>query len=541
MRAGALVQRAVALTCGLALVAGSAVAAATAASGAAVAAAGPTEPNIVMILTDDQPKGMMDAMPTVQAELAAKGTTYSNAIVPTSLCCPSRTSLLTGLYSSQSGVYGNFGPTQGGYDVFKLNGNEQRTLAAKMRDTEYSTGLFGKVMNGFNPQAGDPRPLGWDRMVAAVSIGDHYNYTASSDASVQPLEADQNAPQQIKRESQYSTPFFGERVTDFIRDVPADKPLFALYTPLAPHSPYQYEAKYANSGLSKSILKRDRALYEKDVSDKPFYVSYVKKWKKGKRKKWLKAWVNQTKMLRSVDDQIAEIIDTLRQEDRLDNTILIFTSDNGYHHGQQRLAFKNTPYPAATDVDLIVRMPNGPRGVVDNRLVTANIDVSATILKAADLPNSTSGVPLGNPINRSGVPLMASRERIERGLGRPAYCGFRTDTAAFIRYASGEEEYYDLSKDPAMMENVRWKKNYKARVSQLTELARDACQTVSFDYGTSFDRPFAGVAKNKKQAKKRTLDAARGKKNPNVKDKKNPNVKDKKKDKKNLTPSPRAG
>jgi len=535
MRAGALVQRAVALTCGLALVAGSAVAAATAAPGAA--AAGPTEPNIVMILTDDQPKGMMDAMPTVQAEIAAKGTTYSNAIVPTSLCCPSRSSLLTGLYSSQSGVYGNFGPTQGGYGVFKLNGNEQRTLAAKMRDTDYSTGLFGKVMNGFKLQPGAPRPMGWDRMVATVSVGDHYDYNASSDASVQPLEADQDAPQQIKHESQYSTPFFGERVTDFIRDVPADKPLFALYAPLAPHSPHQYEAKYANSGLSKSILKRDPALYEKNVTDKPFYISYTKKWKKGKKKRWLKTWVNQTKMLRSVDDQVAEIIETLRQENRLDNTVLIFTSDNGFHYGQQRLAFKNTPYPAATNVDLIVRLPDGPRGVVDNRLVTANIDVSATILKAAGLPNSTSGVPLGNPINRPGVPLMASRERIERGLGRPAYCGFRTDAAAFIRYASGEEEYYNLSKDPAMMKNVRWKKEYKARVSQLTGLARNACQTVSFDYGPSFDQPFAGVAKNKKQAKKRTLDAARGKKNPNDKEKDQKKDKGekqgKKKDKKN--------
>ena len=526
MSTGSLRLKVTAAISAIALASASIVAASVSASEAAET---PAEPNIVVILTDDQPEGMLDAMPTVQSEIAGKGTTYSNAIVPTSLCCPSRSSMLTGLYSNQTGVYGNFGPTQGGYPVFQLNGNESRTLATKLQDTNYSTGLFGKVMNGFDPAQGERRMLGWDRVVGASKIDDHYRYMVVQDAQQAPLESVPNAEQTLKPSSEHATEFYGKQTADFIRDVPADQPLLALYTPFAPHSPHQYDAKYANSGLSGSRVKNYQDFYEKDVSDKPFYVSYVKKWSKSKKKRWRAKWVAQTKMLRSVDDQVANIIDTLQEEGRLDNTVLIFTSDNGYHYGQNRLAHKNTPYRPATDVDLLVRTPSGPRGVTDDRLVTANVDVAATVLQASGVPNSTSGVPLGNNLTRAGVPMMASRERVERGLGRPAYCGFRTSGAVFIRYATGEEEYYNLNRDPYMSKNVRWKSKYDSAVGQLTSLARSGCSGVSLDYGTSFDTPYGGVAKSKKNAKKKTLKAARGRANPNDKPNKKPNKKPDKK------------
>ncbi len=484
----------------------------------AIAATIPDQPNIVMVFVDDQSKGMMDALPTVQSQIAAKGTTYSNAVVPTSLCCPSRTSLLTGLYSNQSGVFGNNPKMLGGYDVFKANGNEYRTLPVKMEQSDYVTGMFGKVMNGFDPQTGDARMPGWDRAILSSNIGSHYDYSVSSDAFPGELGMDPGALQQVERVSEYSTTFFGERVTEFIEEVPADKPLFALFTPMAPHSPYQFEDKYANAGLSATAFFNDPTLNEKKVKDKPHYVASRKRWSDQKVLEGAQSWVSQSKMLRSIDDQVAEIIATLRREDRLDNTILIYSSDNGYHFGQHRLSRKNTPYRSATDVDLIVRGPNIARGAIDNRLVTANIDVSATILRAAGLPNSTSGIPLGDPLTRAGIPMMASREK-NKVSERKAYCGFRTSNSVFIRYATGEEEFYRLGKDPYMLKNVRWKKKLKHKVRVITKQSRRVCTTVSADFGKSFDKPKGGLAKNKKQAKERKKAAAGKKKGKKAKKK----------------------
>jgi N-acetylglucosamine-6-sulfatase len=99
---------------------------------AAITPSRPTLPKIVLVLTDDQRRAALRHMPQVQKLLVDKGTQFSNAMVPTALCCPSRATILTGLYAHHRKVYGNGdagGPKLGGWPKFHSAGDEQHTIA----------------------------------------------------------------------------------------------------------------------------------------------------------------------------------------------------------------------------------------------------------------------------------------------------------------------------------------------------------------------------------------------------------------------------
>ncbi len=468
-------------------------------------------PNIVIILTDDQPKGMLATMPYLQSNIVPVSTYYSKAVVPTSVCCPSRSSLLTGLYSNQTGVFGVTPNKYGGDRVFDANGNQHRTIAVKLQNDGYATGLFGKYLNGYQPSAGTARPPGWNRwstITEGTGGGNKYtNYEFTADEPGLELADTSNAPTypQLSNGS-YSTTHMGDATTDFIKEVPAEKPLFAMYTPYAPHAPYTPEPKYAGTGVLPPWKKVPSL--EKDVSDKPRWVQKQPKKITMDGIAPRLVWQKQTATLRSVDDQIANIVNALKQTGRWENTLLVYTSDNGYAYGQNNVTNKNNPYRPASEVDLYVRYPNQDYRAANSNLVTPNIDVAATVLGAAGLPNSTSGLPLSSTNQRTGIPMMASRTGLKKGK-RPPYCGWRTANELFIRYGSKEEEYYNYDTDPGGKENLlriieqpakgkpakplppmtaEEKRNAK-RAGVLRRHAAAACTNLTPDFGPSFAKP----------------------------------------------------
>ncbi len=468
-------------------------------------------PNIVIILTDDQPKGMLATMPYLQSNIVPVSTYYSKAVVPTSVCCPSRSSLLTGLYSNQTGVFGVTPNKYGGDRVFDANGNQHRTIAVKLQNDGYATGLFGKYLNGYQPSAGTARPPGWNRwstITEGTGGGNKYtNYEFTADEPGLELADTSNAPTypQLSNGS-YSTTHMGDATTDFIKEVPAEKPLFAMYTPYAPHAPYTPEPKYAGTGVLPPWKKVPSL--EKDVSDKPRWVQKQPKKITMDGIAPRLVWQKQTATLRSVDDQIANIVNALKQTGRWENTLLVYTSDNGYAYGQNNVTNKNNPYRPASEVDLYVRYPNQDYRAANSNLVTPNIDVAATVLGAAGLPNSTSGLPLSSTNQRTGIPMMASRTGLKKGK-RPPYCGWRTANELFIRYGSKEEEYYNYDTDPGGKENLlriieqpakgkpakplppmtaEEKRNAK-RAEVLRRHAAAACTNLTPDFGPSFAKP----------------------------------------------------
>ena len=106
--------------------------------------------DVVLVLTDDQPIGTLQGMPEVNRLLAARGTSFPNAIVPTSLCCPSRTSLLTGKLATATGIYSNESETgYGGYPAVKAAGLENDTIATALDASGYRTAYFGKYLNEY--------------------------------------------------------------------------------------------------------------------------------------------------------------------------------------------------------------------------------------------------------------------------------------------------------------------------------------------------------------------------------------------------------
>jgi hypothetical protein len=189
----------------------------------------PTLPNIVMILTDDQTAEELNAtaMPTVSAELVGKGVTFPHGFVVNPLCCPSRTTILTGKYSHGTDVYDN-DPPHGGFSTF--GSQDQSTIATWLHGAGYATGLVGKYLNGY----ADTKyvPPGWDTWNALIvgdgGSGGYYDYTMSIDGK---------AEKHGSGESDYATDVLARDAATFIDGVPTDQPLFLYFSPHAPHAP----------------------------------------------------------------------------------------------------------------------------------------------------------------------------------------------------------------------------------------------------------------------------------------------------------------
>ncbi|MDZ4248727.1 MAG: sulfatase-like hydrolase/transferase [Candidatus Nanopelagicales bacterium] len=454
--------------------------------------------NVVVVLTDDQPKSMMEDMTAVRRQVAARGITYPNALVPESICCPSRSALLTGRLSDETGVYDNTrsGPP-GGYWAFRSNGNEKRTIAVALRKAGYRTGLFGKYFNEFGKYFTGKSPKGWSQFQAFTTTsrsGRYFSYPASTLKTKRQKrraasgKAVRNYSVRVLKK--YSTKHFGQQTVRFIKSTPRRKPLFALLTPYAPHSPFRAKQQHRSTLTDTRWWASDPSIMEQDVSDKPKYVTDQDPEEVLANNPLGSKYVRQRETLLSVDNQVRKIVKVLRRTGRLHRTLLVYTSDNGYLHGQHRLMRKFVPYRAATEVPLMIRYGNRtPVGLSDSRIAGANIDLSATIMAAAHVPWTSAGMSLIGTAKRTGLPLKAAAYSASPSVRRPPYCGWRTDQEAFVRYGSGEEEYYDYVSDPFELTNRADDPEVADRVAVLRSAARLACADVPPDFGPSFDEP----------------------------------------------------
>lgn len=441
--------------------------------------------DVVLILTDDQPVGTMGAMPRVNQRLAGRGTTFSNAVVPTSLCCPSRTSLLTGMLATKTGVYNNDSATgSGGYPAVRAAGLERNTIATTLDSAGYRTAYFGKYLNQYGHLYDGVAPPGWDvwRAFTTKRSGAYYKYGVTNGV----LHGQPPGPVKRQAVRKYSTTFFGREAARHIEAAPVDESLFTVFAPYAPHSPFKARKKYRGTSSTPGDYFTD-AVNESDVSDKPEYVRSqpVRDLIEGQP-----PGVNLAKQmdsLRSVDDEFERIYQAVKSSGRLGRTLFIYMSDNGYLHGEHRLDGKGYPYARSVNVPLVTRWGKERSGAVDPRLTVANTDVSATVLQAAGLPNTTDGASLLGDRNELGV-LLVGTESSTRA-PRPPYCAWRTREELYVRYGTGEEEFYDYRTDPWELLNRVGDPGYAARIGQLRGLTRSACSPVPPGYGPDFDYP----------------------------------------------------
>jgi arylsulfatase A-like enzyme len=413
----------------------------------------PRHPNIVFILSDDQRTNTMSVMPQVQRLLVDQGINFTNAVVSNSLCCPSRSTILTGNYSHTTHVYLNHGPDGGAAGFLKFH-DDRSTLAAWLQHAGYATGLFGKYLNGYHAPYVPP---GWTTFNAFNYSNVYYGGQVAENGVVH-----------VMPKTAYSTRYFGTMVTRFIKRQPRSKPFFVYYAPYTPHQPAIPETKYAHMkfpGLAKELFG-DPAYYPKDVSDAPHYVRHAPaRSPKGDAAAY-KFALHQLQSLQTLDDEVAKIVNVLKSTSRLQNTIIIYASDNAVMWGEHRMlpASKSVPYEGAVHIPLIIRWDaTGRHGLVDRELV-ANVDFAATMAALAHVSPAyrTEGHSFASLITGRGKPWVQRDVLLEHQydngewtIGRaPGFCGVRTPDHMFAHYSGGFEELYDLRTDPYEMHNL---------------------------------------------------------------------------------------
>ena len=419
-------------------------------------------PNIVMILTDDQRADTLGYMPIVHRTLGKHGVTFTNAYVSNPVCCPSRATILTGLYSHSTGVYTN--DLDGGFAMF----DDSSTIATWLQAAGYHTGLFGKYLNGYESEY---TPPGWDRWFATHESGDYYDYSATSDGTIVDFGDDPN---------DYGTSVVGDQTISFIRDTPADQPLFAYVSLPAPHEP-AIPAPGDQDGFGKIEPYRPPSYNEKDMKDKPLYIRDNPWMKADRRREIDRARVRMLRTLPAVDRLVGDVIDALRETGRLENTMVVFTSDNGVLWGEHRWGAKDVPYEEAVAVPLIVRYDALLSGARQDANLVTNLDFAPTF---AELAGATTPEVEG----LSFLPLLLGQTDLWRdgflmehmashgGNGVPSYCGFHTKRYVLVRYNGGDGELYDLRVDPWQRENLYDSPAYAALQASLNERLVALCQ-----------------------------------------------------------------
>jgi N-acetylglucosamine-6-sulfatase len=405
---------------------------------------GSSRPNIVVILTDDQRWDQLDTMPNVESLLVHRGMTFSNAFVTTSLCCPSRASILTGQYSHHTGVFdGSASGLPGGAPAF----HDGSTVATWLDDAGYTTGLVGKYLNDLSGLPVGYVPPGWDRWygIAQRKHQDlYYGYELNENGAIVRYGHDPR---------DYTTTVLQSKAVDFVDS--AHAPFFLYLAPIAPHLPAT-PAPGDEQAFANEALPRPPSFDEADVSDKPELSAVPRLGTAGAadvagiRRRMLAS-------LLAVDRAVKAVVDAVAARGQLSNTYFLFSSDNGFLLGEHRLIGKIWPYEESIRVPLVVAGPGVERGVTQPDLAL-NIDLAPTIAALA-------GVRPGLPEDgRSLVPLLRGREPpwrsafIEEFLGdapaQPRFVGIRTERYLYVEYQDGSRELYDLRDDPYELSNL---------------------------------------------------------------------------------------
>lgn len=450
-----------------ALVATSVPAAAAVTSSSEHAVRGAGAPDVILIITDDQRAGTLSLMPQLRRRLLRPGIRFRSAYVPNPTCCPSRASYFTGTYSHTNGVWRNTGP-EGGVAAY----DDSSTLAVWLRRAGYRTGLFGKYINGY--RNAPVVPPGWSEWFAFIADdGRHYyGFDASHDGRLVRF------PERV-----YSTVETYERVARFIRGTPRRRSLFAVWTPLAPHHPFLPEDRYADAPLGLPPW-RPPNYNERDVSDKSEWLRRTDRLTARQRHAVDADRRGQYRTLLSVDDGVERIVRALRRERRLSNALIVFAADNGLMWGEHRLTRKSVPYEGASHVPMVVRydpLIGRVRGGSSMGSLVVNIDVAPTVMDLV-------GRPPGSPVDgESLVALLDGSARDVRrrfliehaaGGGSPAYCGTRSRRELYVRFATGEEEYYRLDRDPWSLENLAGERRWRDEIRSLRSYAQRGCSPV---------------------------------------------------------------
>jgi N-acetylglucosamine-6-sulfatase len=510
----------------------------TRSSAAAAVTAQP--PSFVVIQTDDQtldglyatfgePK--LQAMPNTLNLIAKRGMTFNRYYVSYPLCCPSRVSLLTGRYAHNTGVKGNIQPN-GGYFGFSFRAANTHNIATWLQGAGYRTIHVGKFLNGYGDEPYDngttvpPGWTAWHTLLKADTDHYFYGYTLNNNGILEGPYGDSGSweTREYGVRDDLGCPFaplnglpcFYE--TDMLTNIAAqelrgtspEQPFYLQLDYTAPHGDFRKPAGPEPAPRHYDWFKgappphnRGEGFGEGSVADKPSFIKEAPYLSLSDIHTYRVYWDKQLEALRSVDDGVKLLIDTLGSLHRLRNTYVIFTSDNGFFFGEHRLiGGKFLAYEPSTHLPFLIRGPHIRANTESGELV-GNIDVAPTLLELAGVtPDKsvdgrsltpflhdpelrtlrpllfesfveTSDVQEAGAIAEPGDQTRASRQRAaassrRSGGGAAAsilappkdYEGIRLGPYKYIAWPDGEKELYDLETDPNELNNLVRIPNY---------------------------------------------------------------------------------
>jgi N-acetylglucosamine-6-sulfatase len=426
------------------------------------AAGAPGPPNVVLFITDDMRADELRYLPKTQRLLVDQGVRFTDAISPHPMCCPARAELVTGQYGQNNGVRHNTGPWGGAKRLRYPDSNVGRWLQA----AGYRTAYHGKFLNGYEHLRPRVEPLGWTVWDAQVGGIYSYGWARFVDGDL------------VRH--QYATDITTERTADTLaRLADGGAPFFTVINHAAPHAtlsrPFlpRWQKKYDDvyRGARPPSFSKP-SFNEARIGDLPPGLRS----RKVSRHRMLRLFQARVRSLRSVDDAVAATVRQLDRLGELDNTYIVFTSDNGFVLGEHRQTAKNLLFDEVLDVPLVIRGPGFQAGTVDDTAVTL-VDLVATFVDWA-------GATPGHQIDGISV------ERLRADLRRPVrdtilvqtgdqvadetpgwdYRGVTTRRYLFAHRAGrqGTGILFDRLRDPYALRNRFWDGGYRAIRRELT-------------------------------------------------------------------------
>lgn len=430
--------------------------------------------NVVFILSDDHRfdfMGFTGKVPWLETpamdRMAAEGAWFKNAYVTTSLCSPSRASILTGLYSHSHTVVDNVSPDPGNLTFFPQY----------LQTKGYNTGFFGKWHIGESED--DPRP-GFDHWVSFKGQGVYYNPTLNI-----------NGERAEYGDSTYITDLLTDLSIDWLKEQPKDEPFFMYLSHKAVHAEFQPAKRHRGTYADKEIVYPPNYNQPKygipayptsqytgtPVNHEDYYgEGRMPDWSKRQRESWHgvdymyhgdmnfeQFFKRYTESLLAVDESIARVMEALEERGILDETLIIYMGDNGFSFGEHGLIDKRHFYEESAKVPFLVRYPEILEGGQVIESMIQNIDVAPTILEVAGIvkPDHMQGASF-LPI-LEGQTEYVVRDKIfyeyywENDFPQtPTMHGVRDSRYKYIKYHGiwDTNEFYDLQEDPYEMNNL---------------------------------------------------------------------------------------
>jgi N-acetylglucosamine-6-sulfatase len=517
---------------------------ATAGFRSSAAAATAERPSFVVIQTDDQtldqlyaafgqPK--LQAMPNTLNLIAKRGETFNRYYVSYPLCCPSRVSLLTGRYAHNNGVKGNIQPN-GGYFGFSFRAAYTHNLATWLQGAGYRTIHVGKFLNGYGDEpysSGNEVPPGWSAWHTVLNADtDHYyyGYKLNNNGVVEGPYGDSGSWETREygvrddpgcpfaplngQPCYYETDMLTNLATQELRNTSPEQPFYLQLDYTAPHGDFRKPAGPEPAPRNYDWFKgaplphnRGQGFDEGNVSDKPSFIREAPYLGLSEIHTYRVYYDKALESLRSIDDGVKLLVDTLGSLHRLRNTYIIFTSDNGFFYGEHRLlGGKFLAYEPSTHLPFLIRGPGIKPGSESGEIV-GNIDIAPTVLELAGVkpdksldgrsmkpffedPNLRTLRPYlfesfveTDDVNEAGAiaePGDQSRSTAQHSSGKSAipqlqqrgeatasilappkdYEGIRLGPYKYIAWPDGEKELYDLETDPYELNNLVRIPNY---------------------------------------------------------------------------------